>query len=144
MDVFSKLKGNIKHHLSASSVAKSVQSAVCIINFYTDLFPVFLLLLVTHLIKLLTNLSCWKTDGWTVLFTTRKSWRMEGAFVFIPLLTVSQFFLPLFSSTCAAEPLCGGPLNNCPLPNPEMSFYLWTEDLDICEWLKISFEVEGI
>ncbi|XP_037545796.1 phosphoinositide 3-kinase regulatory subunit 6 [Nematolebias whitei] len=30
-----------------------------------------------------------------------------------------------------SEPLCGGPLHNCPLPNPEMRLYLWTEDLDI-------------
>ncbi|XP_054607769.2 phosphoinositide 3-kinase regulatory subunit 6 isoform X2 [Nothobranchius furzeri] len=28
-------------------------------------------------------------------------------------------------------PLCGGPMCDCPLPNPEMSFNLWTEDLDI-------------
>ncbi|XP_017283182.1 phosphoinositide 3-kinase regulatory subunit 6 [Kryptolebias marmoratus] len=41
-----------------------------------------------------------------------------------------------------SEPLCGGPLCNCPLPNPEMSFYLWTEDLDIWrelfKWLRSS------
>ncbi|XP_013860296.1 phosphoinositide 3-kinase regulatory subunit 6, partial [Austrofundulus limnaeus] len=41
-----------------------------------------------------------------------------------------------------SEPLCGGPLYNCPLPNPEMSFYLWTEDLDIWrelfKWFRTS------
>uniref|UniRef100_A0A3B3TQH9 Phosphoinositide-3-kinase regulatory subunit 6 n=1 Tax=Poecilia latipinna TaxID=48699 RepID=A0A3B3TQH9_9TELE len=35
-----------------------------------------------------------------------------------------------------AEPLCGGPMCDCPIPNPEMSFYLWTEDLDI--WRELS------
>lgn len=35
-----------------------------------------------------------------------------------------------------AEPMSGGLLCDCPLPNPEMSFHLWTEDLDICEWLQ--------
>lgn len=29
-----------------------------------------------------------------------------------------------------------GPLCDCPLPTPEMSFHLWTEDLDICKWLS--------
>ncbi|XP_041837987.1 phosphoinositide 3-kinase regulatory subunit 6 [Melanotaenia boesemani] len=35
-----------------------------------------------------------------------------------------------------SEPLCGGPLCDCPLPNPEMSFHLWTEDLDI--WRELA------
>ncbi|KAM4750066.1 phosphoinositide 3-kinase regulatory subunit 6 [Anableps anableps] len=35
-----------------------------------------------------------------------------------------------------AEPLCGGPMCDCPVPNPDMSFYLWTEDLDI--WRELS------
>ncbi|XP_008276711.1 phosphoinositide 3-kinase regulatory subunit 6 [Stegastes partitus] len=30
-----------------------------------------------------------------------------------------------------SEPLSAAPLCDCPLPNPEMSFHLWTEDLDI-------------
>ena len=36
---------------------------------------------------------------------------------------------------CITEPLSSGRLCDCPLPNPEMSFHLWTEDLDICELL---------
>ncbi|KAK2816859.1 hypothetical protein Q5P01_025050 [Channa striata] len=39
-------------------------------------------------------------------------------------------------------PLPSGPLCDCPLPNPEMSFYLWTEDLDIwrelAKWVRSS------
>lgn len=45
-------------------------------------------------------------------------------------------FLSLFLYVCIAEPLSSGPLCDCPLPNPEMSFHLWTEDFDICEWLE--------
>ncbi|XP_028316313.1 phosphoinositide 3-kinase regulatory subunit 6 isoform X2 [Gouania willdenowi] len=41
-----------------------------------------------------------------------------------------------------SEPLCGGALSDCPLPNPEMSVHLWTEDLDIwrelAKWLHPS------
>ncbi|KAM9363846.1 phosphoinositide 3-kinase regulatory subunit 6 [Symphorus nematophorus] len=41
-----------------------------------------------------------------------------------------------------SEPLSGGPLCDCPLPNPEMSFHLWTEDLDIwrelAKWFRSS------
>ncbi|KAM9856970.1 phosphoinositide 3-kinase regulatory subunit 6 [Aulostomus maculatus] len=41
-----------------------------------------------------------------------------------------------------SEPVSGGQLNDCPLPNPEMSFHLWTEDLDIwrelAKWLRSS------
>ncbi|XP_027873923.1 phosphoinositide 3-kinase regulatory subunit 6 [Xiphophorus couchianus] len=41
-----------------------------------------------------------------------------------------------------AEPVCGGPMCDCPIPNPEMSFYLWTEDLDIwrelAKWFRSS------
>lgn len=39
-------------------------------------------------------------------------------------------------SNSDTEPLCGGPMCDCPVPNPEMSFYLWTEDLDI--WRELS------
>ncbi|XP_073334376.1 phosphoinositide 3-kinase regulatory subunit 6 [Pagrus major] len=35
-----------------------------------------------------------------------------------------------------SEPLSSGPLCDCPLPNPEMSFHLWTEDLDI--WRELA------
>ncbi|XP_077428129.1 phosphoinositide 3-kinase regulatory subunit 6 [Vanacampus margaritifer] len=39
-----------------------------------------------------------------------------------------------------------GPLFNCPLPNPEMSFHLWTEELDIwrevAKWLRSSSSSE--
>ncbi|XP_033831230.2 phosphoinositide 3-kinase regulatory subunit 6-like [Periophthalmus magnuspinnatus] len=31
------------------------------------------------------------------------------------------------------EPSSSGAPSDCPLPNPDMSFYLWTEELDICE-----------
>ncbi|XP_041642353.1 phosphoinositide 3-kinase regulatory subunit 6 isoform X2 [Cheilinus undulatus] len=46
-------------------------------------------------------------------------------------------------SDAEAEPLSvGGPLCDCPLPNPEMSFHLWTEDLDIwrelAKWFRSS------
>ncbi|KAM9770672.1 phosphoinositide 3-kinase regulatory subunit 6 isoform 1-T3 [Menidia menidia] len=37
------------------------------------------------------------------------------------------------------EPLCDGPLCDCPLPNPKISFHLWTEDLDIWRELARSF-----
>lgn len=35
-----------------------------------------------------------------------------------------------------SEPLSSGTLCECPLPNPDMSFYLWTEELDI--WRELS------
>nr|XP_046266394.1 phosphoinositide 3-kinase regulatory subunit 6 [Scatophagus argus]XP_046266401.1 phosphoinositide 3-kinase regulatory subunit 6 [Scatophagus argus]XP_046266410.1 phosphoinositide 3-kinase regulatory subunit 6 [Scatophagus argus] len=35
-----------------------------------------------------------------------------------------------------SDPLSTGPLCDCPLPNPEMSFHLWTEDLDI--WRELA------
>ncbi|MED6241014.1 hypothetical protein ATANTOWER_013506 [Ataeniobius toweri] len=53
--------------------------------------------------------------------------------------TLSSRLQQLYSeiiSDSNAEPLCGGPLCDCPVPNPEMSFYLWTEDLDI--WRELS------
>ncbi|XP_070684601.1 phosphoinositide 3-kinase regulatory subunit 6 [Pempheris klunzingeri] len=41
-----------------------------------------------------------------------------------------------------SEPLSSPPLCDCPLPNPEMSFHLWTEDLDIwrelAKWFRSS------
>lgn len=41
-----------------------------------------------------------------------------------------------------SEPLSSGRLCDCPLPNPEMSFHLWTEHLDIwrvlAKWLRSS------
>ncbi|XP_042341394.1 phosphoinositide 3-kinase regulatory subunit 6 isoform X2 [Plectropomus leopardus] len=41
-----------------------------------------------------------------------------------------------------SEPLSSGRLRDCPLPNPEMSFHLWTEDLDIwrelAKWFRSS------
>lgn len=41
-----------------------------------------------------------------------------------------------------SEPLSKGPLYDCPLPNPEMSFHLWTEELDIwrelAKWFRSS------
>ncbi|XP_078136240.1 phosphoinositide 3-kinase regulatory subunit 6 isoform X2 [Sander vitreus] len=41
-----------------------------------------------------------------------------------------------------SEPLSSGGLCDCPLPNPEMSFYMWTEDLDIwrelAKWFRSS------
>ncbi|KAM6940492.1 phosphoinositide 3-kinase regulatory subunit 6 [Xenentodon cancila] len=45
-------------------------------------------------------------------------------------------------SNADSEPLRGGSLHDCPLPNPDMSFHLWTEDLDIwrelSKWLRSS------
>ncbi|XP_051240160.1 phosphoinositide 3-kinase regulatory subunit 6 isoform X2 [Dicentrarchus labrax] len=41
-----------------------------------------------------------------------------------------QLYNEIVSNTYS-EPLSSGPLCDCPLPNPEMSFHLWTEDLDI-------------
>ncbi|XP_061590624.1 phosphoinositide 3-kinase regulatory subunit 6 [Cololabis saira] len=45
-------------------------------------------------------------------------------------------------SKADSEPSCGGSLRDCPLPNPEMSFHLWTEDLDIWrelgKWIRSS------
>ncbi|XP_075946383.1 phosphoinositide 3-kinase regulatory subunit 6 [Anarhichas minor] len=41
-----------------------------------------------------------------------------------------------------SEPLSGGRLCDCPPPNPEMSFHMWTEDLDIwrvlAKWFRSS------
>ncbi|XP_074486617.1 phosphoinositide 3-kinase regulatory subunit 6 [Sebastes fasciatus] len=41
-----------------------------------------------------------------------------------------------------SEPLSSGRLCDCPLPNPEMSFHLWTKDLDIwrelAKWFRSS------
>ncbi|XP_038137062.1 phosphoinositide 3-kinase regulatory subunit 6-like [Cyprinodon tularosa] len=53
--------------------------------------------------------------------------------------TLSSRLLQLYGeivSDSDAEPLCGAALCDCPVPNPEMSFYLWTEDLDI--WRELS------
>ncbi|XP_061684835.1 phosphoinositide 3-kinase regulatory subunit 6 isoform X2 [Syngnathoides biaculeatus] len=45
-----------------------------------------------------------------------------------------------------SEAASSGPLSDCPLPNPEMSFHLWTEDLDIwrevAKWLRSSSSSE--
>ncbi|XP_061627635.1 phosphoinositide 3-kinase regulatory subunit 6, partial [Phyllopteryx taeniolatus] len=45
-----------------------------------------------------------------------------------------------------SEAASSGPLFDCPLPNPEMSFHLWTEDLDIwrevAKWLRSSSSSE--
>uniref|UniRef100_UPI0037E8933A phosphoinositide 3-kinase regulatory subunit 6 isoform X2 n=1 Tax=Semicossyphus pulcher TaxID=241346 RepID=UPI0037E8933A len=53
-----------------------------------------------------------------------------------------QLYSEIVSDT-DSEPLSGGgPLCDCPLPNPEMSFHLWTEDLDIwrvlTKWFRSS------
>lgn len=64
--------------------------------------------------------------------------RGEGAALRSRLL---QLYSEIVSvSDC--EPLSGGSLCDCPLPNPEMSFHLWTEDLDIwrelAKWFRSS------
>ncbi|XP_029367869.1 phosphoinositide 3-kinase regulatory subunit 6 isoform X2 [Echeneis naucrates] len=52
---------------------------------------------------------------------------------------LQQLYSEIVTDT-ASEPLSSGPLCDCPLPNPEMSFHLWTEDLDIwrelAKWLR--------
>lgn len=52
----------------------------------------------------------------------------------------------LYSRITDAEPTSGGPLCDCPLPNPEMSFHLWTEDVDIwrllSKWFRSSSSSE--
>ncbi|XP_072239571.1 phosphoinositide 3-kinase regulatory subunit 6 isoform X2 [Leuresthes tenuis] len=54
---------------------------------------------------------------------------------------LQQLYSEIVSDT-DSEPLCGGPLCDCPLPNPDMSLHLWTEDLDIwrelTKWLRSS------
>ncbi|XP_004065829.1 phosphoinositide 3-kinase regulatory subunit 6 [Oryzias latipes] len=58
---------------------------------------------------------------------------------------VQQLYREILSHA-DSEPLCGGPLCDCPLPNPEMSFHLWTEDLDIwrelAKWFRSSNTLE--
>ncbi|GAA6229729.1 phosphoinositide 3-kinase regulatory subunit 6-like [Lates japonicus] len=54
---------------------------------------------------------------------------------------LQQLYSEIVSDT-VSEPLSSGPLCDCPLPNPEMSFHLWTEDLDIwrelAKWFRSS------
>nr|XP_057934534.1 phosphoinositide 3-kinase regulatory subunit 6 isoform X2 [Doryrhamphus excisus] len=54
--------------------------------------------------------------------------------------------LQQLQSEIVTEPVSFGPLSDCPLPNPEMSFHLWTEDLDIwrevAKWLRSSSTTE--
>ncbi|KAG7242364.1 hypothetical protein INR49_023493 [Caranx melampygus] len=54
---------------------------------------------------------------------------------------LQQLYAEIINDT-DSEPLPSGPLCDCPLPNPEMSFYLWTEDLDIwrelAKWFRSS------
>ncbi|KAK7929925.1 hypothetical protein WMY93_006320 [Mugilogobius chulae] len=51
--------------------------------------------------------------------------------------TLRSRLLQLYRKIVAdTEPLSGGALCDCPLPNPDMSFYLWTEELDI--WRELS------
>ncbi|TNN55278.1 hypothetical protein EYF80_034544 [Liparis tanakae] len=57
----------------------------------------------------------WEVEGWTAVFTDRTLWG-------------------------SGEPLSSGRLCDSPLPNPEMSFHMWTEELDICKW---NWNLEG-
>ncbi|XP_040000762.1 phosphoinositide 3-kinase regulatory subunit 6 isoform X2 [Xiphias gladius] len=54
---------------------------------------------------------------------------------------LQQLYSEIITDT-DSEPLSSGPLCDCPLPNPEMSFHLWTEDLDIwrelAKWFRSS------
>ncbi|XP_056228898.1 phosphoinositide 3-kinase regulatory subunit 6 isoform X1 [Seriola aureovittata] len=54
---------------------------------------------------------------------------------------LQQLYSEIVTDT-VSEPLSSGPLCDCPLPNPEMSFHLWTEDLDIwrelAKWFRSS------
>lgn len=50
-----------------------------------------------------------------------------------PRSRLLQLYHEIVSET---EPLPSGALCDCPLPNPEMSFYLWTDELDI--WRELS------
>ncbi|XP_023119469.2 phosphoinositide 3-kinase regulatory subunit 6 [Amphiprion ocellaris] len=43
-----------------------------------------------------------------------------------------------------SEPLSGAPLCDCPLPNPEMSLHLWTEDLNIWHELAKWFRSRSV
>ncbi|XP_029951064.1 phosphoinositide 3-kinase regulatory subunit 6 [Salarias fasciatus] len=55
---------------------------------------------------------------------------------------LQQLYSQIVTDSDSAEPLSGGALSDCPLPNPEMSFHLWTEELDIWrelfKWLRSS------
>lgn len=83
----------------------------------------------------------WECEGQTAVFAERKLW---GYFCFECHCDSFGLFLTLFLPVCVciAEPLSRGPLCDCPLPNPEMSFHLWTEHLDICEWLWAPWGVQ--
>ncbi|XP_033986065.1 phosphoinositide 3-kinase regulatory subunit 6 [Trematomus bernacchii] len=54
---------------------------------------------------------------------------------------LQQLYSKILSET-DSEPLSSGGLCDCPLPNPEMSFHLWTEELDIwrelAKWFRSS------
>lgn len=58
---------------------------------------------------------------------------------------LQQLYSEIISDT-DTEPLSSRPLCDCPLPNPEMSFHLWTEDLDIwrelAKWFRSSSTTE--
>ncbi|XP_035039676.2 phosphoinositide 3-kinase regulatory subunit 6 isoform X1 [Hippoglossus stenolepis] len=56
-----------------------------------------------------------------------------------------QLYSDILTHT-VSDPLPGGSLCDCPLPNPEMSFHLWTEELDIWrevgKWFRSSSSLE--
>lgn len=81
---------------------------------------------------LLLSLLCTRIPvvSFTVLFMDRAEAR--GFFgdsfgLFLP------FFKYVFVCVFTTEPLSDRSLCDCPLPNPDMSFHMWTEELDICE-----------
>ncbi|KAK1885624.1 Phosphoinositide 3-kinase regulatory subunit 6 [Dissostichus eleginoides] len=56
---------------------------------------------------------------------------------------LQQLYSKILSET-DSEPLSSGGLCDCPLPNPEMSFHLWTEELDIWRELANWFRSSSI
>lgn len=99
------------------------------ISMTLSLFPA-VIMSATHPMNLLSPHCSWKAEGWTAVLFWRMLWGWE---MLCFECDCDSFDLFLHVHVCIAEPLSSGPLCDCPLPNPEMSFHMWTEDLDICE-----------
>ncbi len=107
----------------------------------TSTFFQSIIMSVTRLMNLLLPHPSWEVERRTAVFAERKSWGCFVLSVIVTVLVSSYHSSPV--CVCIAEPLSSGPLCDCPLPNPEMSFHRWTDDLDICEWRWTLWGVEG-
>lgn len=131
------LRSNTTFCLAVSPHGQCVNSAVCIISisrytFSWHSFPCCYHIGLSDESALASSqLEHWRIDRGVY---TEEVVELASAFFNIHCDSFG-LFLSLLSAVCVAEPLSGGPLCDCPLPNPEMSFHLWTADLDICECL---------